>query len=583
MGERKGSTQSQAVVCDEILREGVTLCPGIGIGTAHLVSDDIHIPRMHIGNAQIDEEIKRYREAVQRVIENLDTHIAECHDCSVYESPQILKVHELMAKDEQFHAAVLKRIASEQKNAEWAVFDESEIVVRKLEASADEYMQARVEDVMDLMNNIVAVLSRAPEEYHDTEVTSKDTRVLVSTNLYISHIIKANQDRIRAFATESGAFSSHAAVLLKSYGIPSVGGIKGLLTLIRNGDPVIVDGTSGLVVVRPCHGTLSAYRSRERKLKHAALGKKYRQVEARTHDGTKIQLMANISNHHQIDLALRNSLEGIGLFRTEFLILTAEEFPNEEQQYEMYRRVIDAVKERGIVIRTFDLGADKIVHGLQRCTGRNPALGVRGIRRHLIYHPEELHFQLRALLRAAHGGSVGILFPMITTVEEIIEIKNDVEKVKEELGAEGTSFSSQVKLGAMVEVPAAALTIQEILKEVDFVSVGTNDLIQYVMAADRDNEAVLHYGDGTNKAFVNLLRFMIERAAEIGRVRDVTICGEMASDPRVIPLLIEMGYRSFSISPVSAGAVREVISNIDLNASCDETVLSRKAEEITSE
>jgi len=567
MDDQKRRKTSKDSVCEEVILEGITICPGIGIGEAHILNEDINIPRIQIASGQVDDEQNRYSRAVQTVIENLHKHIEDCHDCSIYDTQQIFKVHELMAKDEQFHEAVLNRISSENKNAEWAIFDESENIIKKLEASRDAYFQARVEDVLDLVDNILTVLFLSSETYNSDAITLKDTQVLVSANLYTSHVIKANRSHIHAFATESSAFSSHAAILLKSFGIPAIGGIKGLKTSVKNGDRMIIDGISGLVIIRPCPSTLSKYHNRERKLKSLPGGKKYRPIEIKTNDGTRIQLMANINNHHQVDLVLRNSLEGIGLFRTEFLVLTADRFPGEEEQYEVYRRVAEVLLDRHLMFRTFDLGADKIMPNLERCTGKNPALGVRGIRRHLLHRPEELYVQLRALLRAVAGTTIGILFPMITTVSDVIEIKKHVQQVKEELRAEGKSFSSHVKLGAMIEIPAAAIAIQDILKEVDFVSVGTNDLIQYFMAADRDNEAVLHYGDSTNKAFVYLLRFMIERAVVMGRVSDVTICREMASDPHLIPLLIHMGYRSFSISPVSAHSIREVIATIDLTAS----------------
>jgi len=553
MEDKKREKGSAFTAFEEVVLKGITICPGIGIGDARVLSEDITIPRMKIVDGQLDKEQKRYKQAVKLVIKNLHEHIKECHDYLLDNTNQILEIHEIMTRDEQFHEAVLNRISSEHKNAEWAIVDESENIINKLEASRDEYFQARAEDVFDLANNILTALSLPAETYRKNIQTLRDTQVLISSNLYTSQVIKAKRSLVYGFATESSAFSSHAAILLKGFGIPAIGGIKGLKTSVKNGDRVIIDGIRGLVTIRPYSRTLQKYHNLEKKLKTPLKWKKHLPIEIKTNDGTRIQLMANINNHHQVDLVLRNSLEGIGLFRTEFLVLTADRFPGEAEQYTMYRRVVEALPDRQLVIRTFDLGADKIMPGLERCIGKNPALGVRGIRRHLLYRTEELHVQLRALLRAAIGTTIGILFPMVTTVNDVIKIKKHVQQVKEKLRAEGKSFSSHV----------------------NFVSVGTNDLIQYFMAADRDNEAVLHYGDNMNKAFLYLLRFMIERAAEIGRVRDVTICGEMASDPHLIPLLIHIGYRSFSISPVSAQSIRGVIANINLSASNDNDFLKR--------
>jgi phosphotransferase system enzyme I (PtsI) len=551
--------------CEEVVLKGITICPGVGIGEASIAHEDITIPRTGIANGKAEEEQKRYKQAIEMVVQNLHEHIKECHDYPIDNINKILEMHEIMATDEQFHAAVLNRIVREQKNAEWAIADESENIIQKLEASRDTYLQARAEDVFDLANNILTALAFPSEAYRKHIQTMQDRQIFVSANLHTSQVVKVRKTNVYGFATESSAFSSHAAILLKNFGIPAIGGLKNLKTSVKDGDKMIIDGISGLVIIRPNPGTLRKYNTLEKRLKKLPAGKKYSPIEIRTSDGTRIQLMANIENHNQVDLVLRNSLEGIGLFRTEFLILTADRAPDEEEQYTVYKKIVDVLAGRRLVVRTFDLGADKIEPGFERCAGRNPALGVRGIRRHLLHRHDELRTQLRALIRATAGSSAEILFPMITTVNDIIEIKKHVQEVKEGLRAEGKPYSPHVKLGAMIEIPAAAIAIQDILREVDFVSVGTNDLIQYFMAADRDNEAVLQYGDSTNKAFLYLLRFMIERAAEMGRVEDVTICGEMASDPNLILLLIHMGYRSFSISPVSAGSIREVISDIDLN------------------
>jgi phosphotransferase system enzyme I (PtsI) len=560
---------------EEVVLEGVTICPGIGIGEASLVREDITIPRIKTANGQVEEEKTRYKDAIKVVVQNLHEHIKECHDYPLGNIDKILEMHEIMATDEQFHAAVLERIAFERKNAEWAIVDESANIIHKLEASRDAYLQARAEDVFDLANNILTVLAFPAEAYRKNLQITRDTQILVSANLHTSQVVKVSRTHVRGFATESSAFSSHAAILLKNFGIPAIDGIKGLKSSVKNRDKIIIDGIRGLVIIRPTTGTLRNYHNREKRLKSTPSVKKYRPIEMRTRDGTRIQMMANIENLHQVGLVLRNNLEGVGLFRTEFLILTTDKVPDEEKQYEVYRKMVDLLSGKKLVVRTFDLGADKIEPGLERCTGKNPALGVRGIRRHLLHHPEELRTQLRALIRAAPGNSVGVLFPMITTVNDIIQIKTHVQEVKKELRAEGKPFSPHVKLGAMIEIPAAAVAIQDILREVDFVSVGTNDLIQYFMAADRDNEAVLHYSDSTNTAFMHLLRFIIERAGEVGRAEDVTICGEMASDPRLVLPLIHLGYRSFSISPVSAESIRDVISNIDLCRLNNDDVFNR--------
>lgn len=274
--------------------------------------------------------------------------------------------------------------------------------------------------------------------------------------------------------------------------------------------------------------------------------------------------MANIDNPDQIQLMLRNRLEGVGLFRTEFFLLDAEEFPTEEEQYDIYHRVFIAAAGRQVMIRTFDIGGDKQIADLSYCTGQNPALGVRGVRRHLLMNPEELRIQLRAILRAADGFPGGILLPMITTVDDIREVKYLLEGVKEGLRSKRQPFSREIQLGAMIEVPAAAISVAEIFQEVDFVNVGTNDLLQYFVAADRNNDAVLRYENFENKAFIWLLEFILVQAAELGQLKNVTICGEIASYPQLAPRLLDLGFRSLSITPTAAGPVRDAIANTDL-------------------
>ncbi|MDP8234891.1 MAG: putative PEP-binding protein, partial [Candidatus Erginobacter occultus] len=300
-------------------------------------------------------------------------------------------------------------------------------------------------------------------------------------------------------------------------------------------------------------------------------------VESTTRDETVIHLAANIENPEQVELMLRHRLEGIGLFRTEFLALSADTIPGEEEQYAVYRRVIEEAAGRRVVIRTFDIGADKQNPNIYRDRGQNPALGVRGIRRHLICCPDELRVQLRAILRAAENGEVGILLPMVTTVEDIRRVKRHLEIARKELRREKKPFSPKIALGAMIEIPAAAFAAGEILKEVNFVSVGTNDLLQYFLAADRDNPELVEYGENPSPGFLSLMRLIIEQATAQGRQNDVAICGEMAANPSALPALIRLGYRSFSVSPILAPAVRAAAAATHLDQASPAIVRIRRS------
>ena len=567
MNEKELRESTRIETGKEIRLKGITICPGIGIGRGRVLDREVAVSRNQITHDHVQSEQRRYSEAVKMVTDSLHEHIEKAHSDSSLSASLILKNHEAILTDKQFHDAVRARISAEYKNAMWAIEVEAQQIITGLEASRSPYLKSRAEDIRDLVESIVDALSPRPETYKKVLPQRGESEVLISGNLFPSEVMEARRFRSVAFVTESAVLSSHAAILLKGFGIPAIGGVKGLRESAVDGDRVIVDAINSVVIIRPKPETVQEYITLKRELEIPEALPLSPPIGSRTKDGVDVRLMANINNPDQIQLVLRNRLEGVGLFRTEFFVLEAESFPTEEEQYEIYHRVFTAAGGRQVVIRTFDIGGDKQIAGLHYCTGQNPALGVRGVRRHILRRPEELQTQLRAILRAAVGFPVGILLPMITTVDDIREVKRLFQNVKEELRARNDTFSAEVQLGAMIEVPAAAISISDILAEVDFVNVGTNDLLQYFVAADRDNEAVLKYEDFESRAFLWLLHFIIERAAESGKEKDVTICGEIASHPQLVPLLLGLGFRSLSITPTSAQSVRNAIADTDLGAS----------------
>jgi phosphotransferase system enzyme I (PtsI) len=567
MDEKELPKSSRFKTGNEIKLRGTTICPGIGIGQVRVLDREFTIPRNEILASQVQSEQKSYSEALKTVRDHLHEHIKEAHVGSSLSSSLILKTHEAMLTDKQFHEAVLSRISNEYKNAAWALEVEGEQIIAGLEASRSPYLMSRAEDIRDLVASLADALSPTPETYKKALQKNGESEVLISDNLFPSSVMEARRFHSVAFATESAALSSHAAILLKGFGIPAIGGLRGLRESAVNGDQVIVDAVNGVIIIRPEPKTVQKYITLKQVLEVPEELPPSPPISARTKDGINVRLMANINNPDQIHLVLRNRLEGVGLFRTEFFVLETESFPTEQEQYDIYRRVFTAADGRRVVIRTFDIGGDKKIAELHYCSGQNPALGVRGIRRHLLRRPNELQTQLRAILRAAIGFPVGILFPMITTVDDIGEIKRLFENVKEKLRRENKPFSEEIQIGAMIEIPAAAISVGDILADVDFVNVGTNDLLQYFVAADRDNDAVLRYENFENKAFLWLLGFIIERAAELGKEKNVTICGEVASNPELIPLLLSLGFRSLSITPTSAKSTRNTIANTDLRGS----------------
>ena len=490
---------------------------------------------------------------------NLEQHVKEAHKLWDDDLSRILKAHEMMLQDQDFIRKVEIRIARELKNVHWAVSEEVDELVARLEAARDPYMQARAEDIRDLGHMIVEVLSEDDDSSRLNPVEG-EPEIMITQNLYPSLAMKAQMRGVVGFATESPAVSSHAAILLKGLGIPVVGAVDGLYDSIRSGEEVLVDGVNGTVILRPTKSTKRRYEDLRKDLQHLPAPGTYRPILTETRDGIRIRLMANIENPNQVALALRGNLEGIGLFRTEFMALARGFVPEEDEQFQIYRGVIESMGTQPVIIRTLDIGADKRTAALHRCVGTNPALGVRGIRRHLLRRPEELHAQLRAILRASVDASVGILFPMVSNVQDIVWAKKCLAEAESQLKSRGARFSEDVRIGAMVEVPSAAIDTSELLREADFISVGTNDLLQYLMGADRDNPEVLPYYDPNSSAFRWLLRHIVSEANKAGRQGDVTVCGEMAGNAQFLPLLLEVGFRSFSISPAAATNVRRAIS-----------------------
>jgi len=557
----------------EVRLHGVSICPGIGIGCARVVDSVIHVPRKSIESIQVSEEQARYTRAVNTTQDKLQHHVSLFHEGSTLSSKAILDVHQAILSDESFHNRVLSRIDNECKNAEWCLEEEGYRLISEFERMKNPYFRARGEDIRDMVSDILAVLTSVDTSELVAEPKSESDNVLISPHLYPSSVMYAHRTHAIGFASGSDALTSHAAILLKGLGIPSVGGVRNLCDTVSEGDEIIVDGINGCLIIRPCLETLDEYRRLKGKIDASDAVPVLEKCV--TKDGTKIFLKANIESPHQISSMLGQGLEGIGLFRTEFLILAHGSVPSEETQYHIYSDIIGKSAGRTVEIRTFDIGADKKVL-FQECTGDNPSLGVRGIRRHLLGQAEELRVQLRAIIRAGANGHAGILIPMVTTIDDVVEVKRHFVSVKNELRKSGLAFSENVTLGAMIETPAAAVAVQDILSEVDFVSIGTNDLLQYFMAADRDNEQVIHYQNIKNPAFLWLMKFIIHQARDLGRELDVTICGEIAAQPQAIPILLQLGYRSFSVSPVAASGFREVCAHIDLTSEHDTRVENTK-------
>ena len=557
-----GNTESLG----EVILKGETICPGIAIGPAFLLEPEFLVAKKSIPSDKVGPEQRRYTAAVRLVQEQFAERVREIQDATLPEAAAIFSAFEAMLSDAELTKSVLGRISAESVNAEWALEEEAKKLIRLFDAMADPYLQARAEDVRELVDSILRALIRAEGTQAGRYVSPEKGQVLVSGHMFPRAAMQAQQDGAAAFATESNALFAHAAILLRGFRIPSVGGIAGLGSVVFEGDNIIVNANEGVVVVRPSAESIEEHTAR---LDVPGLPLEVRAEEGwATRDGTHVHLLANIESPDQLDFAYESGLEGVGLFRTEFLALTSGSIPSEEKQCGVYQKVIQASSGKRICIRTFDIGADKQSPTLYRNVARNPAMGTRGIRRHLNADLDEFKTQVRAILRAAAGSDadVGILLPVVTTVDEVRQARQHIETVKSELNVSGTPYSSDTKVGIMIEVPAAAIAIKDMLVEADFVSVGTNDLLQHFMAADRDNEDVLKYNNFEHPAFLWLMRHIIDQAAELGRVEDVTVCGEAASRADLVSIMLSLGYRAFSIAPVALTGVQQAIERLDLCA-----------------
>ena len=384
--------------------------------------------------------------------------------------------------------------------------------------------------------------------------------ILVAHELLPSQALSLGSLPIAGIVTETGGGTSHAAILSRSRGIPAVSGVIGITSDVRSGDQIIVDGRDGVVLVRPDREETMAYRKMQREffdLKDKLVLN--RDQPARTSDGSQIELLANINNVADAQAAQKVGATGVGLFRTEYLFLTHTDVPDEEEQYQHYRQIIEDSPNGSVTIRTLDLGGDKTVPYLGRRIEANPFMGWRSIRLSF-EHPRLFEHQIRAILRAGRHGKVNMLFPMITTLEELRYVNRLVEETKRNLRREGVPFGEDVKTGVMVEVPAAAVCIDAILRETDFISIGSNDLIQYLVAADRDNPKVAHLCEPLSPAIFKVLQMILDACQRTGT--PVTLCGEMAGQPRSVLALLGMGLRRFSMSPAFVPTIKALLASV---------------------
>lgn len=471
---------------------------------------------------------------------------------------QIFEIHSMMVEDEDYNDAIAEMIRSQSINAEYAVAMTGENFAEMFASMDDSYMQARAADVKDISNRIIACLANE----QGTKDLSDEKVILCADDLAPSETVSLDKDKILAFVTANGSSNSHTAILARNMNIPAIIGLgEAFLGEVQNGVTAIADGFTGELIVDPDAETLAAYQKKQQEeIEKKLLLQKLNGKENITLDGTKINVFANIGSVDNIGAVLLNDAGGIGLFRSEFLYLEKTDYPTEEEQFRVYKKVLESMASKKVIIRTLDIGADKQADYFHLEKEENPALGLRAIRL-CLKRPEIFKTQLRALYRASVYGKLGIMFPMVANEWELQEILALCEQVKEELTAESLPYAD-VELGIMIETPAAAIISDKLAPMVDFFSVGTNDLTQYTLACDRQNPQIEHFCDTHHEALLRLIEWSAKNAHANGAW--IGICGELAADTTLTEAFLRMGIDELSVSPSFVLKVRDTIRKIDL-------------------
>jgi phosphotransferase system enzyme I (PtsI) len=541
---------------------GVGVFQGIAIGHAHLLSHAaLEVAHYVLPKKHIAEEVARFEAAIEAVKQELGTlHTSAVIAHAPTEFAAFLDLHRMFLDDPTLSEAPRKIIEETQCNAEWALTQQMDVLLEQFDGIEDEYLRERKADVVQVVERVLKELMGHPGYLPPPARRHADT-ILVAHDLSPADVIQYRQHPFAAFVTDLGGATSHTAILARSLNIPSIVALHNARQLIRENDLLIVDGFQGVVVVDPDQAVLDEYRLRQNEwaIEKQKL-KRLKSALAATLDGTPVELQANIELPEDVEQVKATGATGIGLFRSEFLFMNRSDLPSEDEQFEAYRTVAKEMRGLPVTIRTLDLGADKRLDGDLRVS-TNPALGLRAVRLCLA-EPKMFLTQLRALLRASAHGKIRLLIPMLSSVRELTQTLNLLAEARQSLDAERKRYDKAIELGGMVEIPAAALSIEAFARHLDFLSIGTNDLIQYTLAIDRSDDSVAHLFDPLHPAVLNLVAHSIRAAHRAGV--PISVCGEMAGDVAFTRLLLGFGLREFSMQPANLLAVKQQVLKADV-------------------
>jgi phosphoenolpyruvate-protein phosphotransferase (PTS system enzyme I) len=536
---------------------GIGVSEGIAIGRAQLVSHaTLEVAHYTVPADDVVSEVERLTQAIRAVQKELESlHGAMTSGDAPAEFGAFLDVHWMILTDPTLSEIPKRMIAEQHCNAEWALTQQMGVLVEQFDAIEDPYLRERRADVVQVVERVLKVLLGKPSGVRPAH--AEEQTILVAHDLSPADVIQFKSHHFAAFLTDLGGVTSHTAIVARSLNVPAVVATHNARTLIREGELLIVDGAKNVVIVSPDRSVLAEYRLKqgEFELERKKL-KRLKTTRPTTLDGLEIELFANIELPEDIEQALENGATGVGLFRSEFLFLNRQGLPSEDEQFEVYRRVATGMEGHPVTIRTFDLGADKHKEGLDGLSrvAPNPALGLRAVR-FCLAEPRLFLTQLRAILRASHYGDINILVPMLVSASEIDQTLAMITRAKNTLHEQGVPFDAGIKVGGMIEIPAAVLAIGAFTRRLDFLSIGTNDLIQYTLAVDRADDAVSHLYDPLHPAVLRLISMAITTANKANV--PIAVCGEMAGELRLTRLLLGMGLRHFSMHPAHLLTIKQ--------------------------